>query len=107
MAKYLLFISALFCFSACKNVKGLSNTPDSIQEIIDEAIDTANLPAVKKTKVNGQNRYVLNFGASAGDGSDPIVYETCDTMHILCVRIVHDGCMSDYYNAVWETIWEK
>jgi len=107
MVKYFLFIAALFCFPACKKDKGLANTSDCIQEIIDEAIETGNLLAVKKTKVNGENRYWLNSGAMAWDGSEAIVDETCDTICILCGFCVPEGCMYDYYNAVWETIWEK
>jgi hypothetical protein len=107
MVKYLLPVALLFCFWACKKDEGSQQTqiPSCIQDIIDGAGN--GLLAVKRTEINGENRYWLNTGAMAWDGSEAIVNESCDTVCMLCGFCLPPPCTSDYNNAVWETIWEK
>jgi hypothetical protein len=110
MAKYLLFISVLFCFSACKKDKLPKGTPECIKDEIEEFKNDCQAIAVKKTIVNGEYHYWFD---KAGDPVDRTVIElifdeTCDSVCYFCTGFcAQPWCAEDYVLAEWETIWEK
>jgi hypothetical protein len=63
--------------------------------------------SLKTLKVGKETHYWFNTNARHLDGSEYIINEASDTVCFFCGECDPPDCSKTYWDADWETFWEK
>lgn len=105
MQKIVLLCFNILIFAACK--KECENFEPCLEAKIEAFKVSPMAVSLKSIQLDDATYVWFNTNATHWDGIEYILSETCDTVCYFCGECEGPDCADDYWNADWETFWEK